>query len=153
MTGVFLPIAAQAFGAGDFDRVRADLLTCWRLSGVMMLVACPLLLIALPLMMRVFTDDAEVIRIGVSNLRVDGLIMPFYVMLFSINSFLQALKKPIWPLWIGIYRQGFGIAFFSYWYVSVLGCGFIGVWMGIASSVISGFVVSLLLARHVSKGL
>lgn len=118
----------------------------------MMLVACPLLLIASPWMMRAFTEDAEVIRIGVSYLRIDGLILPFYVLLFAINSFLQALKKPIWPLWIGIYRQAFGIAFFSYWYVNVLKWGLPGVWLGIASSVISGFVVSLVLARYVAKG-
>ena len=75
------------------------------------------------------------------------------MMLFAINSFLQALKKPFWTLVIGIYRQAFGVAFFSYLYVFVFEFGVIGVWFGIATSVLSGFILSLLLAHHVSKPL
>ena len=52
--------------------------------------------------MRSFTDDPEVIAIGVSYLRIDGFILPIYMMLFAINSFLQALKRPIWTFWIGV---------------------------------------------------
>ena len=74
-------------------------------------------------------------------------------MLFAINSFLQALKKPVWTLVIGIYRQAFGVAFFSYLYVFVFEFGVIGVWFGIATSVLSGFMLSLLLAHHASKPL
>ena len=118
-----------------------------------MLVACPILYFAAPVLMRSFTPDPAVIKIGVSYLRVDGFILPIYMMLFAINSFLQALKKPVWTLVIGIYRQAFGVAFFSYLYVFVFEFGVIGVWFGIATSVLSGFILSLLLAHHVSKPL
>ena len=100
-----------------------------------MLVACPILYFTAPFLMRSFTQDEAVINFGVSYLRIDGFILPIYMMLFAINSFLQALKKPAWTLVIGIYRQAFGVAFFSYLYVFVFEFNVIGVWLGIATSV------------------
>ena len=153
LTSALLPIASQNFGAGESERVRQSLLTCWKFGWIFMLVACPILYFAAPLLMRIFTPDPAVIDIGVSYLRIDGFILPIYMMLFAINAFLQALKKPVWTLVIGIYRQAFGVAFFSYLYVFIFEFGVIGVWFGIATSVLSGFILSLLLAHHVSKPL
>jgi putative MATE family efflux protein len=153
LTGALLPIASQNFGAGEAARVREALFTCWKFGWILMCIACPILFFAAPLLMRSFTPDPAVIDIGVSYLRVDGFILPIYMMLFAINSFLQALKKPIWTLIIGIYRQAFGVAFFSYLFAFVFGFGVIGVWFGIATSVLSGLILSLLLAHHASKPL
>ena len=153
LTGALLPIAAQNFGAGEKERVRIALFTCWKFGWLFMFVACPILYFAAPLLMRTFTPDPDVIEIGVSYLRVDGFILPIYMMLFAINSFLQALKKPIWTLLIGIYRQAFGVAFFSYIFVYIWGFGVIGVWFGIATSVLSGLILSLILAHHAAKPL
>ncbi len=87
----------------ELPRVREALLTCWKFGLIFMAVACPTLFFAAPFLMRLFTDDPEVVRIGVSYLRVDGFVLPVYMMLFAINSFLQALKKAglvivDWPL-------------------------------------------------------
>ena len=153
LTGALLPIASQNFGAGEAERVRQSLFICWKFGWSFMLVACPILYFAAPLLMRSFTPDPTVIDIGVSYLRIDGFILPIYMMLFAINSFLQASKKPGWTLIIGIYRQAFGVAFFSYLYVYVLEFGVIGVWFGIATSVLSGLILSLILAHHASKPL
>jgi Na+-driven multidrug efflux pump len=153
LTGALLPIAAQNFGAGEKERVRVALFTCWKFGWLFMFAACPILYFAAPFLMRTFTPDPDVIEIGVSYLRVDGFILPIYMMLFAINSFLQALKKPIWTLLIGIYRQAFGVAFFSYIFVHIWGFGVIGVWFGIATSVLSGLILSLILAHHAAKPL
>jgi len=153
LTGALLPIAAQNFGAGELQRVREALLTCWKFGLIFMAVACPILFFAAPFLMRLFTDDPEVVRIGVSYLRVEGFILPVYMMLFAINSFLQALKRPVWSLWIGLYRQSFGVAFFSFIFVYLLGFGVIGVWFGIATSVLSGLLLSLWVTTHISRRL
>ncbi len=153
ITGALLPIAAQNYGAGDSERVRGALFTCWKFGWLFMVVACPILYFAAPLLMRTFTPDPEVIKIGVSYLRVDGFILPIYMMLFAINSFLQALKKPVWTLLVGIYRQAFGVAFFSYVFAYHLGFGVVGVWYGIATSVLSGLILSLIIANHVATPL
>lgn len=151
LTGALLPIAAQNFGASNHDRVRQALFDCWKFGWMFMAVACPILYFASPLLMRSFTDDPEVIAIGVSYLRIDGFILPVYMMLFAINSFLQALKRPIWTFWIGVYRQAFGVAFFVYVYVILFGSGVIGVWFGIATAVVSGWLISLGVAEIIAR--
>jgi len=152
LTGALLPIAAQNFGAGRHDRVRQALFDCWKFGWIFMAVACPILFFASPLLMRTFTDDPEVIRIGVSYLRIDGFILPIYMMLFAINSFLQALKRPIWTFWIGVYRQAFGVAFFVYLYVMIYDFGVMGVWVGIATAVTTVWLISLIVADYVARG-
>ena len=146
-----LPIAAQNFGAREFDRVRAATAFAMKVALVFMAVMCPLLWLGADAAMSLFTDDPEVRRIGVSYLHVDALLLPVYSLLFIVNSFLQALRRPIYVLWISLYRQGFGVAFFvwlllTYWRWDVL-----SVWLGIGVSVLSGLVLSLVLAAHVAR--
>ena len=100
--------------------------------------------------MSLFTDDQPVIAVGISYLRVDSFLFILYMMLFSINSFLQAMKRPIWTLWISIYRQGFGVAFFVWLLVSVLGMDVLGVWLGIGIAVSTGWMIALYVAAYVA---
>ncbi len=153
LTGALLPIAAQNFGAKQFDRVREAVRFCFKAGVILMLGASCILWLFGKQAMGFFTEDADVVRIGASYLAVDGFILPIYVMLFGINSVLQAFKKPIWTLWIGIYRQGFGVAFFSYIYVMLFDWGVWGVWLGIATSVLTGFVLSLIITERVARPL
>ena len=151
MTGALLPIAGQNFGSKDFDRVREALRFCWITGFAMTVVAMPVLLFGGEWAMLIFSDDAEVVRIGSSYLRVDAFLFPIYMMLFSINSLLQALKKPIWTLWISIYRQGFGVAFFIWIFIVILDFSVWGVWLGIATAVTSGWMVSLIIANKIAN--
>jgi len=152
VTGALLPIAGQNFGAKEFDRVRAALRFCWMTGLAMTLIAAPVLLFAGGFVIALFSDDPEVIRVGSSYLRVDAFLFPIYMMLFSINSFLQALKKPIWTLWISIYRQGFGVAFFIWVFIGVLNFSVWGVWLGIGTAVVTGWLLSLIVAQRVAQG-
>ena len=151
VTGALLPIASQNFGARDYERVREALFYCWKVGFIMTAIAAPILWIFGRLMMGFFTDDPEVIRVGLSYLRVDSLILPIYMMLFSINSLLQALKRPIWTVWISLYRQGFGVAFFVWIFVGLLGFNEIGVWFGTAGAVVTGWMIALLMTSHVAQ--
>ncbi|MGH1578234.1 MATE family efflux transporter [Planktotalea sp.] len=151
MTGALLPIAAQNFGAKDHARVREALWFCWKLGFVMTALAAPILWFGGALAMRIFTEDEHVIPIGQSYLRVDGFLFPLYMMLFAINSLLQALKRPIFTLWISLYRQGFGVAFFIWLLISVFGFDVWGVWLGIAAAVSSGWLIALYLAQRIAR--
>ncbi len=151
MTGALLPIAAQNFGAEAHDRVRAALWFCWRTGGLITLVAAPVLWFGGGLFMRLFTDDAQVIEVGRAYLRVDSVLFGIYMMLFSINSLLQAFKRPIWTLWISVYRQGFGVAFFVWLLVGVLGMDVWGVFLGIAIAVATGWLLSLAIVVRMAR--
>ena len=151
MTGALLPIAAQNFGAGNHDRVREALWFCWKLGFVMTIGAAPILWFGGGFAMALFTDDAPVIAVGHSYLRVDSFLFVLYMMLFSINSLLQALKRPIWTLWISVYRQGFGVAFFIWLLVGVLGMDVWGVWLGIGIAVSTGWLAALAIAARIAR--
>ena len=151
MTGALLPIAGQNFGALKFDRVRAALRYCWTVGFVMTAVAAPLLIFGGPFAISLFSSDPDVIEAASSYLRVDAFLFPFYMMLFAINSLLQALKQAIWTLWISIYRQGFGVAFFIWVFISYLGYDVQGVWFGIACAVLTGWILSLTIVTRVAR--
>lgn len=151
LTGALLPIAAQNFGAGHHDRVREAAWFCFRTGVLLMLGASLVLWLAARPAMSIFSADTSVIEIGASYLNVDGFLLPVYVLLFGINALLQALKRPIWTLWISIYRQGIAVFVFVYIFVDLLDAGVWGVWFGIAAAVISGFVVSGIVASRVAR--
>lgn len=151
VTGALLPIASQNFGARDYDRVRMAVFYCWKVGFVMTAIAGPALWIFGRSLLGLFTDDPEVIRVGLSYLRVDSVILPVYMMLFSINSLLQAFKRPIWTVWISLYRQAFGVAFFVWLFIGVWGFDEIGVWFGTAAAVVTGWMIALLMTTYVAR--
>lgn len=152
VTNALLPIAAQNFGAGDFDRVRAAFRSCLTIGGIMTLAAFPILWLLGGPILHLFTDDPEVVHVGLLYLRVESFILPAYMALFAITAFLQAMKQPIWTLWISLYRQAFGIAFFVWLFVGVLGMGVLGVWLGVAGAVVTGVGLGFAIAVHVARG-
>lgn len=153
LTGALLPIVSQNYGARDFDRVRAAAMFCFKVGVALMLGAAMVLWFAAGPAMAVFTDDPEVIAIGISYLHVDGFILPVYVMLFAINSIFQAFKKPVFTLWVSLYRQGFGVVVFAWLFVRVFDLGYWGVWIGIAAAVTTGLVLSLILIEMLARRL
>ena len=151
VTGALLPIASQNYGAQDHARVREALFFCLRTGLIMTLLAFPVLWLLGRAILGLFTDDPEVIRVGLAYLRVESFILPAYMALFAINAFLQALKRPIWTLWIGLYRQAFGVAFFVWVFVALLGFNETGVWLGIACAVTTGLMIALAVASRTAK--
>jgi len=150
MTGALLPIAGQNFGGGHHDRVRDALFYCWKLGFAMTVIATPTLWFGGAYFVSLFSDDPEVIAVGASYLKVDAILFPIYMMLFSINSILQALKQPVYTLWISLYRQGFGVAAFIWLFVGAMGFDVWGVWFGIATAVASGWVIALIVVQRVA---
>ena len=151
LTGALLPIVSQNYGAQKYDRIREAVFFCAKAGVVGMFLGSLVLWIAAPYAMAIFSDDPEVVRLGANYLRVDGFILPVYILLFAANSFLQGMQKPGWTVWIGVYRQGFGVAFFVYLLVRVWDFGTWGVWIGIAIAVTTGLVLTLFVVNHVAR--
>lgn len=146
-----VPIAAQNYGAGNPERVREAFHRCWLLGVIGTTLAFPFLWFGGGMAARVFSADPEVIRISALFLKVEAAILPIYVMLFSINSLLQALKKAAWTMWIGIYRQWIGIAIFIWLFTEVIDGGLTGVRLGIAVGVGTGLLLSMWIAMRVAR--
>ena len=101
LTSALLPIVAQNYGAGQYDRVHAAWAFCVKVGVGMMLCGSALLWFAAAPMVALFSDDPDVIRLGTDYLHVDGFILPVYLVLFAVNSMLQAFKRPMATVWIG----------------------------------------------------
>jgi len=142
-----LTLAAQNGGAGLFDRVRSTVNYALLYgAGVMGLGAALIFFGAGPLM-RLFTEDAEVVAIGVKYLRIAAFIEHAYVFLFINTSLLQGLKKPAFALWIGLYRQLIMPPILFYLVIQVLDLGLTGIWWGIFGITWSAAFVSIIYAR------
>lgn len=151
ITIALVPIAAQNYGAGHHDRVGQAFRRCWTLGVIVTGCAFPFLWFGGGYATSLFSSDPEVIRIGALFLKVEAVVLPAYMLLFSVNALLQALKKAVWTLWIGIYRQGIGLALFIWLFTQVFDWGLWGVRLGIALAVITGLGMSLLIARRVAR--
>jgi len=115
-------------------------------AAVMVLGAAVVFFGAGPLM-HLFTEDAEVASIGIRYLRIAAFIEHAYVFLFINTSLLQGLKKPVFALWIGLYRQLVMPPVLFYMATRVLGLGLTGIWWGIFIITWSAALVAIFYAR------
>ncbi len=127
-----LTLAGQNYGAGKPERVRQAWLTALRYGLVLMIGGGLLLFTAAHPLMAAFTSDVAVIDMGTSYLRVASLTLGSYVVLYQTVFMLQGLKRPLFGLWIGLYRQIVAPAFVFPLLAFSAGLGLGGIWWGIA---------------------
>lgn len=126
-----LSLTGQNHGAGLKDRVRETYFKSAKYGFLMMVMGAVLLYSFARLMMRLFTSEAEVIRIGVEYLQIDAFVLPAYALLFLSIGVLQGLKRPIFGLFVNILRHIVAPLLIFSLLVDSLGWGLLGVWWGI----------------------
>jgi Na+-driven multidrug efflux pump len=97
--------------------------------------------------MQIFTQDASVLDIGAFYLRISAFIYWAYIILFVAVAALQGLKRPLYAIWIGIYRQILAPAIVFYVLASLLGMGLTGIWWGIFLVTWSATIFTLFYVR------
>jgi len=126
-----LSITGVNFGAMLIARVRETFNTGVTYAILLTAVgAIPLVLFG-DVLMRIFTDDAQVVELGVDYLRIEALILPAYAITFIANAVLQGLKKPIYTLYSNVVRQIIGQLALFYLAIEVLELGINGVWFSV----------------------
>jgi len=142
-----LTLAAQNGGAGRFDRVRSTVRVALGYGAAVMVLGAAVVFFGAGPLMHLFTEDAEVASIGIRYLRIAAFIEHAYVFLFINTSLLQGLKKPVFALWIGLYRQLVMPPVLFYMATRVLGLGLTGIWWGIFIITWSAALVAIFYAR------
>jgi putative MATE family efflux protein len=105
LNSAVMAIAGQNMGAGKNARV-AEVYQKSLLLGLAMAVVCiPIMYFLSPLMVGMFTDSQSIKLTGVTYLRIDTLAFYAYVVLFQSVAVLQAMQKPMFPMYLGIARQ------------------------------------------------
>jgi len=128
-----LSLTGQNNGARRFDRIREALNTTFRYGLFMTLASGLVVYFAGGWFVGLFTEDAGVRAIGAQYLRVAAITLCSYVILFQTVFMLQGLKKPLYGLWVGIYRQLAGPCLVFWLLAFRFGWGLAGIWWGIFS--------------------
>ena len=111
-----LSIGGQNFGAKKFNRIRELYTKALLFGSSFMAGAGVILFFGAEFFVSQFTNNQEAIIHGAIYLKVAALIAPIYPVFFITTAVFQALKKPIYSLYLSILRLT-AFPFFSLWYV------------------------------------
>ena len=100
-----MAIVGQNFGAGLTARVHETYRKGLLVGLIMAAVSIPVMVFLSPAMMDFFTNDESIRNTGAAYLRIDAIAFYGYVVIFLSTASLQAIKKPMFPMFLGIARQ------------------------------------------------
>ncbi len=111
-----LSIGGQNFGAKNFDRLRELYKKALFFGSFFMICAGIIIFSGAEFLVSLFTDNSEAIKHGTIYLKVAALIGPIYPVFFITTAVFQAVKKPLYSLYLSVLRLT-ALPFLSLWYV------------------------------------
>ena len=111
-----LSIGGQNFGAKAYDRIRELYTKALFFGSSFMVVAGIIIFFGAEFFVSLFTDNQEAVFHGTIYLKVAALIGPIYPVFFITTAVFQAVKKPLYSLYLSILRLT-AFPFLSLWYV------------------------------------
>ncbi len=111
-----LSIGGQNFGAKNYDRLRELYKKALYFGSSFMICAGIIIFFNSEFLVSLFTDNYEAIKHGAIYLKVAALIGPIYPVFFITTAVFQAVKKPLYSLYLSILRLT-ALPFLSLWYV------------------------------------
>ncbi len=144
-----LTLIGQNNGAKRYDRVREIIQVAMRYSLYISTFAAAFIFICSGYVIDIFTDDIAVINSGVGYLSVAALITWAYGILFVTDSVFRGLKRPLFPLLMGVLRQ-IVLPFPALWFVTtVVAVGVMGVWWSVFAIVWIAAIIAMIYVRNV----
>jgi putative MATE family efflux protein len=144
-----LTIIGQNYGAKRFERITETYTLCLKYGFYVSLIGLVLLLTIPQFILRIFTQDLQVISIGIVYLRIAALMLYSYVVMFLTVALMQGIKRPMFGLYIGVSRQI--ILPFLLIPLGIALLGLIGIWWSLFL-IINGFALGMwMYARSVLK--
>jgi putative MATE family efflux protein len=111
-----LSIGGQNFGAKAYDRIRELYTKALLFGSSFMAIAGIIIFFGAEFFVSLFTDNQEAVNSGAIYLKVAALIGPIYPVFFITTAVFQAVKKPLYSLYLSILRLT-AFPFLSLWYV------------------------------------
>ena len=111
-----LSIGAQNYGAKIYDRIRELYFKALSFGFSFMVMAGTFIYLTSDIIIAFFTNDIEVINYGSMYLKVAAIIGPIYPVFFITSALFQALKRPLYSLYMTVLRLTL-LPFLSLWYV------------------------------------
>jgi len=111
-----LSIGGQNFGAKAYDRIRELYTKALLFGSSFMAISGIIIFFGSEFFVSLFTDNQEAVISGTIYLKVAALIGPIYPVFFITTAVFQAVKKPLYSLYLSILRLT-AFPFLSLWYV------------------------------------
>ncbi len=146
-----LTIVAQNNGAKLFDRIKETLNAALRYGGILMGLGTMGVFLLAEHLMGLFTNDGRVVEIGATYLRIAAFVFYAYVILYVNVAALQGVKRPMYAIWIGLYRQIIAPIIVFYFLTQILDFGLMAIWWGIFSVTWSAALITLFYARRLLR--
>lgn len=100
-----MAMVGQNFGANKIDRIQETYKKALLTGLGIAVFSIPIMIFLSPTLLGFFSTNSEMIKTGTTYLRIDALAFFAYVVLFVSVASLQAVKKPMFPMYLGIARQ------------------------------------------------
>lgn len=143
----FSTFVAQNHGAGQKERIKEG----GRKAVFAVLVFCMAVSLAVVVfagkLMAVFTDDPEIIKIGISYLRMEGVFYCLIGFLFLFYGYFRAVEQPVVSVVLTITSLGTRVLL-SYLLSGISPIGYRGIW----ASIPIGWVFADLWGLYFLKG-
>jgi len=111
-----LSIGGQNFGAKAYDRIRELYTKALLFGSSFMAISGIIIFFGAEFFVSLFTDNKEAVMSGAVYLKVAALIGPIYPVFFITTAVFQAVKRPLYSLYLSILRLT-AFPFLSLWYV------------------------------------
>ena len=111
-----LSIGGQNFGAKEYYRIKELYSKALLFGSSFMALAGVILFFGAEFFVSQFTNNTEAIYYGSIYLKIAALIGPIYPVFFITTALFQALKKPIFSLYLSILRLT-AFPFLALWFV------------------------------------
>lgn len=133
----------QNLGANKPERVRKGLYATWKMSIAVSVVISIIVILLGPQLMRIFTNDQNVVQIGSSYLLIVGAFYVVFSSMFINQAVLRGAGDTITSMIITLFSLWILRIPFSYFLSrESVGLGSDGIWWGIPIAWFFGFIAS-----------
>lgn len=126
----FSTFVAQNHGARAKERIRSG----GRKAVLAVFLFCAGISLAVVIfagrLMAIFTEDQEIIRIGISYLRIEGIFYCLIGFLFLLYGYFRAIERPVISVVLTVASLGTRVLL-SYILSGISAIGYIGIWVSI----------------------
>lgn len=146
-----LSIIGQNNGAKKYSRVQEAYKLCLKYGIIAMAIGAVVMFLVRKPLMAFFTENENVQAIGSHYIVFACFTFIAYALLFVSVSALQGIKRPMYAIWIGLYRQIVAPAIVFYALVKIFHLGIDGIWWGVLGVTWSAAIITVIYAKAVLR--
>lgn len=146
-----MALVGQNNGAKQFDRIDQTMRVCNRIGLFMTITSSVVMFLLADPLMRIFSDDPEVIEIGVTCLRIFAFVQWAYVMTSTHIAMLQAIKRPMYGFFESVTRKLILPVPLLWLFIAQWDKGLLWIWYTSATTTVLMTLVTVAYARSVLK--